>query len=220
MTDLAIELEWWRGDPGGYRLVERTRRAGGTLLSGLADRQERLIVYDGGELRPYHPLAEFRTLFSVFANKARNADGVLEFIGLFGPLTDGSHKRGEDVAGCIEHANAMWRWIEAERRVGGQLPQLIGQGISFGKVKTVLTVDPLTKAPRVRLTAESLRSALWLQLAQALSKGLPLQQCEYCGTLFETGPGSGRRLNAKFCSDQHRIAFNSRKRTVNPPLPA
>jgi hypothetical protein len=219
MADLAIELEWWR-DPGGYRLVERTRRAGGTFLSGLADTQERLIVRGGGELRPYHPLAEFPGLFSVFANKARNADGVLEFIGLFGPLTEGGLKRGEDVARCIEHANAMWRWIDAGRGAGGQLPQLIGQGINFGKVKTVLTVNPLTRAPRVRLTAESLRSALWLQLAQALSRGLPLQLCEYCGTLFESGPGSGRRLDAKFCSDQHRIAFNSRKRTVNPPLPA
>jgi len=30
---------------------------------------------------------------------------------------------------------------------------------------------------------------------------------------FEAGRGTGRRLDAKFCSDEHRIAFNSLKRS-------
>ena len=87
------------------------------------------------------------------------------------------------------------------------------EGIRLSRIDTVLTVDPITRAPRIRLTVDSLRAALWLQLGQALSKGVTVQQCQHCGSLFETGPGTGRRLDAKFCSDQHRIAFNSIKRS-------
>lgn len=37
--------------------------------------------------------------------------------------------------------------------------------------------------------------------------------CLHCGSYFQAGPGTDRRLDAKFCSDQHRKDFNSLKRT-------
>jgi hypothetical protein len=44
------------------------------------------------------------------------------------------------------------------------------------------------------------------------------QICELpsCRQVFEVGSSSGRRLDARFCSDSHRIEFNSRKRTKGP----
>ena len=58
-----------------------------------------------------------------------------------------------------------------------------------------------------------LLDALWLQLGQALTVSAKIRQCEHCGNWFEAGRGTGRRLDAKFCSDEHRIAFNSLKRS-------
>ena len=37
--------------------------------------------------------------------------------------------------------------------------------------------------------------------------------CLFCETVFKVGPGSGRRSDAVFCCDQHRIRYNSAKRT-------
>jgi len=37
--------------------------------------------------------------------------------------------------------------------------------------------------------------------------------CAHCGAMFEAGRGAGRRADAKFCSDEHRVAFNSLKRS-------
>jgi hypothetical protein len=38
-------------------------------------------------------------------------------------------------------------------------------------------------------------------------------QCVHCGTMFIAGAGTGRRLNAVFCCDEHRVRHNSLKRS-------
>jgi hypothetical protein len=62
-------------------------------------------------------------------------------------------------------------------------------------------------------TTNSLMNGLWLQLAGDVSGGAAFRSCARCGLLFETGPGTDRRADSRFCSDHHRIEFNSRKRT-------
>jgi hypothetical protein len=69
---------------------------------------------------------------------------------------------------------------------------------------------------RHTLTTNSLINGLWLQLASEVSGGAAFRLCERCGELFETGPRTGRRADSKFCSDAHRIEFNSRKRSKQP----
>jgi hypothetical protein len=219
MADLAIDLEWFR-DNKGYRLVDATPPEkpapyAGTLAIDLSEPQR--VVRQGGTLVPYRPLAEYGdVLFREFA-KVANPDGVLGFIERFGPLTPAGLdiEIGEDVPLVIQNAEIMHEWLDACRiEREAELPRMIGpEGILLGRIDTVLTVDPITQKPRIRLTVDSLRTALWLQLGQALSKGATVQQCRHCGSLFETGPGTARRLDAKFCSDQHRIAFNSLKRS-------
>jgi hypothetical protein len=65
------------------------------------------------------------------------------------------------------------------------------------------------------LTANSLMDGLWLQLAQKVSGEAKFRTCELpsCRQIFEVGSNSSRRADARFCSDAHRIEFNSRKRT-------
>jgi hypothetical protein len=38
-------------------------------------------------------------------------------------------------------------------------------------------------------------------------------KCPQCGTKFKTGYGTGRRLDAKFCCDEHSALWNSRARS-------
>jgi hypothetical protein len=73
--------------------------------------------------------------------------------------------------------------------------------------------DDIGRGFRVTFTANSLMDGLWLQLAANISGGAAFRSCARCGELFETGPGTGRRADSRFCSDAHRIEFNSRKRS-------
>lgn len=43
--------------------------------------------------------------------------------------------------------------------------------------------------------------------------GIKGKQCRHCNEWFEAGPGTGRRVDAEFCSDEHRIRFHSLART-------
>lgn len=40
------------------------------------------------------------------------------------------------------------------------------------------------------------------------------KNCEFCEQAFKTGPGTGRRLDAKFCCNEHKIAYHSARRKV------
>lgn len=55
-------------------------------------------------------------------------------------------------------------------------------------------------------------------IRQIMNRGLSalpgLSDCQHCHRAFEHGRGTGRRLDAKFCSDQCRISFNSLRRSV------
>ena len=59
---------------------------------------------------------------------------------------------------------------------------------------------PFTLSPRKTGTALRLRpSAVF-------------RQCKHCGEMFEAGPGTGRKFDALYCCDDHKIVFNSQKR--------
>ena len=46
-------------------------------------------------------------------------------------------------------------------------------------------------------------------------------KCRYCETVFLVGPGTGRRMDALFCCDEHRVRYNSLKRSkaIQAPTP-
>lgn len=73
----------------------------------------------------------------------------------------------------------------------------------------LLTADP---------SAEEWISA-WLGEITAIREPVT-RTCPYCGTVFPVGPGTGHKADAIFCSPDHRVAFNSLKRShpQEPPL--
>ena len=98
--------------------------------------------------------------------------------------------------------------------------QFLGaDGFRVGKLGAHIVFDRSTASTRVRLTAENLATALWLRLADVMASDLSLRRCQHCGRLFAGGKGTGRRLVAHFCSDEHRVLYHRQKNAAPPESP-
>jgi len=73
--------------------------------------------------------------------------------------------------------------------------------------------DPVTESPKWELRPSTLLDGLWLQFGQSVTRGAEIRGCAHCGNWFEAGRGTGRRAGSKFCSEEHKIAFHSLKRS-------
>ena len=60
--------------------------------------------------------------------------------------------------------------------------------------------------PRMLLKCSSLTNFMKMETAMAAMHGAKLATCERCGAVFLTGPLTGRRSHAKYCSDRCRVA--------------
>jgi len=185
-------------DKAGYRYVaaKPTLRPGQSLLDVPArDLEPERIVGRGGS-RIAKRLSEYPMLFTKFAKVSRREE-LLEFITEYGSLASKN-----EVGKLLDVASDM----KACLRDGRRNPPRWG----IADLKASLVKEGGT--PTVKFSPNTLLDALWLQLAEALSGGEKLRQCESCHSWFQVGR-SGRRLVARFCSDQCRIDFNSLKRS-------
>jgi hypothetical protein len=164
----------------------------------------------------YRPLAEYHELFPVFISDARSAEGLIRFVEKFGPLTNAGLDPGvgEEVPALLREAQLMRGLLEMRATRPQELVSRIGPGgMKLPGVQALVVADPVDGGLRLRLSPPDLLSALWMQLAQALGGGAKMRECMQCHEWFQVGAGTGRREDAKFCRDEHRIAFNSQKRT-------
>jgi hypothetical protein len=173
--------------------------------------------HDPKDFQHSQPLSKTDSLFKIFANIATTPQGVLDFVQRFGPLTEGGWdpKIGEDVNLVISNADHMRQLLRysSGNQKGLGLPLSRHQATRSSSIDAQVIWDSATKSPKWELRPRTLLDALWLQLGQALTAGAQIRQCEHCGDWFEAGRGTGRRLDAKFCCDEHRTAFNSLKRS-------
>ena len=191
-TTTMINFTWYR-DQKGYDFLPETSRCPARIIG------------KGGSQKPYRPLDEFPTLLRVFANIQKTPGGVLDFIEKFGPLTHNgiAGGKGEKIADVIDCAKLMEKRL---RQVSGRQDD-----IPLNNLGAHLVTD--REGTRLEFRPSTLIDALWLQLGQELSGGSRILRCMHCGQLFRAGPGTGRRADATFCSDEHRIEFNSLKRS-------
>lgn len=202
MAQLPIIDFAWTRDPKGYRFTD--------------SKPLRRLVRNGPD-RSSVPCPALRgEEFRIFASIATSDAGLLDFVERFGPLTwDGlDATRGDIVVLVMDNARAMRELLVAAAE--GHPPSSDGGPVYIGSNSTVragVVWDPATKSPRWHFRPNTLLDALWLQFGQAISRGAQLHACQHCGTWFEAGAGTGRRADARFCSDDHRITFNSLKRS-------
>jgi hypothetical protein len=222
MSDLVRDFEW-RRDGKGYRLEELSRPWKDLPLGVLqaidykGDPSAKPIVVrrKGGQLRVYRPLAEVDTLYLIFA-ALRTSEDVLNFVERFGSLTRFGEilHRGDFVPLVLDQAAIFRNWIGARSEKRAALAKRINQDLN--KISEGLNASLVVDAKgwvRLQVTPYDLLGGLWLQLALKLSGQTTVRACLHCGHWFEAGIRSGRRADAKFCSDEHRITFNSLKRT-------
>lgn len=60
--------------------------------------------------------------------------------------------------------------------------------------------------PRLTLQPQSLYGFMVMECAMIAAHGARSTSCQHCGDLFVTGPLTGRRSHAMFCSDRCRVA--------------
>jgi hypothetical protein len=192
------DFTWSRTPNGYYRLwndadVQRVGRSGGSV--------ETYKPLEGHE----NPLGQFASLES--------PETVLDFVRKFGPLTfEGmDESKGENVGTALQQARLMSQVLRAAKHEQYPLdmpeePTPISLAIKIGEAGL--------ERPFLKLEPRTLLDAIWLQLAQILAGDGEIRHCRYCGVWFAAGGRSGRRQDAKFCSDEHRIAFNNQRRTA------
>jgi hypothetical protein len=203
MPVLSFDFTWYR-DPKGYRLIPAkplALRKGQSIRDASPDDiQPARIVRNGGALQSYKPLVdEFlssRVVEEFMA--AASEQGMLKFVEKFGPLTrDGLRGKGEIVSALIDQAKDM------EEVIHGRII-----ATPLNKLNAAIISD--SNRLRLKVSPANLLDALWLQLAQSSRNSF--RRCLQCGKSFVIGSGL-RRTDAKFCSDDCRIAFNSLRRS-------
>ena len=179
------------------------------------------ILRAGGSLIPYRPVEMLDQIFNAYINTEPTPEGLLGFINRFGPLTRRGldENFGEPLDFAINNLKCTVSLIEAfgqtakadQRRA---VTKLLGaDGIELYGIKVRVLFDEQTQTLRTEQVAKDLTAALWLRLLEVQASDIVMRKCGHCGAWFTAGLGTGRHLNARFCTDEHRVAFNSLKRT-------
>jgi hypothetical protein len=219
-NELEVDLLWQK-DSKGYALEDHGKY-------GL------WIARRAGELVPIYPLRG-GFAFKAFSNVSTPKDlvefmncyGFLESVDSFGPsfvhvksgkpyaIKGAPEPSGEDVRDHLESAGFFREIIGAKplralsRGAGAWVENLGSDGI--GEIQMHFDKHGLLQ-PVLKPT--SLMSGLLWQLINSKRAGAQYRSCRYCGVIFQVGVGSGRRADAKFCSDEHKIIFHSGQRSV------
>ncbi len=196
--DITLRDFTWSRDPRGYRLsnesgVQRVCRS---------------------EVHPeaYRPF-EYENVLGEFGNMRQSPEGVLDFVRKFGPLTEEGmdESKGENVATALEQARLISQALRAAQNEHYPLDMPTEpRPISL----TVKIREPGSEGPLLNLKPKTLLDAIWLLMAQLVAGYGEIRHCLHCGIWFAAGGQSGRRQDAKYCSDEHRIAYNNERRAA------
>lgn len=229
MTQYVIDLEWIR-DRSGYELLDPLDTTPSLGRNGV--RRGSVIRRLYGQEVTYRPLALHDRLFVNFANEVRDPQTLLSFIRRFGPVTwAGRAKRdffqttfknkkdqeraaemlGDNVESCVEAAQQFWRILDHNKRQPKSIGKVLAPFFRSIELEPTLDLDP-QKGILLRLKPKDLLDGMKLLLVQDLTSGLQVKACLKCRQWFEVGAGKGRRKDAKFCCDEHRILYNSENR--------
>jgi hypothetical protein len=241
MANVILDLDWFRC-PKGNRIVRKAEifRASGYDPASYTD--EDWIVPNSDERVSFRPLDENDMICIAFA-ALRTSERLLEFINFYGPLTRTSPQWGDSIAVCLRWARRFYDLLSCKEdllsckekgskklaavfnsqireshvrsyeAVGETLPPDYAFGVLNQFIGTAdLVADPINGV-HLRITTDMLIGALWWQLGQKLSGGKNIRTCRHCGELFETGPGTGRHVDATFCCNSHKVRYFSLART-------
>jgi hypothetical protein len=159
---------------------------------------DRIVGLGGG--RRAVSLSQYPRLFTEFA-KLTTPQDLLAFVTKYGRLT--TERRGDEVQPLLDQAAQMKASLKPHPKIRPTIPMTnLRAWLATDKGRVSVKVGP-----------RRLLDALWLQLGHSLAGGDKWIECKGCGVWFPVGGTSGKRLVAKFHSDECRIRFNSLART-------
>jgi hypothetical protein len=222
---IAIDFEM-SVDANGYSLERGwiIGRGGAKRRMRLKDFPTLFLIF--AKVQTPEGLLDFVTKFGRLANDELKAP-----IKRGQKLTEDDVSRGDDVRTMLGNTRAMSVALETIGAHMGNLPTWQGGRVEYevpslgkgakvvggiplpGALTASLAPDPATGAWQLQLQPPCLLDAIWLQFGQALTSNAVLRSCGNCGKWFEAGVGSGRRADAKYCSDQCRVEHKSLERT-------
>ncbi|MBR0693285.1 hypothetical protein [Bradyrhizobium lablabi] len=238
MTALSLNLSWFK-DSKGYRIADYGKR--GARVVGNGGKLIPFRPLDGNDM-VYAAFASVKSRSSLlcfvehygllvkpaygvnvptsrgYSNSLGSVAYTMSADGNLTEIDSAPTMFGEDVDSHIETAGLFKKILQQSERGWARIPASLADSIADALGETALGEITLAanreRGFRMVFTATSLISGLWLQLGQKVSGQAKFQTCELpsCGQVFEVGSSSGRRADARFCSDSHRIEFNSRKR--------
>ena len=130
-------------------------------------------------------------------------------------------RRSAPALAHLPAAPTVWHHIQAARTNTEALLRTAGSGDSVAawlNIGPVLegyrsfawaptpTLPPNQELPQLTLRAKSLQGLMLMETAFVATNGARVTDCERCGKTFLTGPLTGRRSHAKYCSDRCRVA--------------
>jgi hypothetical protein len=218
-------------DPKGYQLV-RLEASGSSAAGGESPAGD-YVVGKGlpEEEREFIlPLNQRPDLYLVFARYVTDPESLLNFVHEHGQLmaTTAVQYRGDLVNHVLMEASVMrklhtammedrapdWDYLGDPKARPSK-----GEHVGYADIappsdlSAAIVWDAVKQRLFWKFRPRTLLDGLWLQCGQAISRGAEIRDCAQCGVWFEAGRGSGRRAGAKFCSEEHKIAFHSHKRS-------
>jgi hypothetical protein len=238
MSLISIDLDWLK-DSAGYQIVDYGKHGarivgnGGDLVPFRPLDGNELVFIAFAKVRSRTALLDFVGHYGLLKNPAygvrysigsssrrHSATAGVRFdpdTGQFSSVKSVPAMLGEDVDSHLETAALFQRAMNvgtgALRRslLRAKIEDALGE-IDSALGELSLVVDR-QRGFRPVLRATSLLGGIWLQLSQRLSGNSRFKSCKLCGQMFEVGIAGGRRLDAIFCSDKHRVDFNSLSRS-------
>jgi hypothetical protein len=225
MFDVLIDFEWFRNKKG-YRIVpfnslnRRWERSKGNDVNWIVPNgnQDDAIKY-----RPFGGGGDICTTFA----SVRSPHELLRFINVHGLLTWGgslitndpnfeNFPPGEPVPLGLAEAEMFRELLKLQalgnsRNIASHLESKIAGFVGGGQAGRVEILPDSERGIRLKVTPPTLLGAMWYQLALKLSDAV-LRMCPVCHRVFEVGRGTGRRGDAKFCCNEHKVEFFNRNR--------
>jgi hypothetical protein len=94
--------------------------------------------------------------------------------------------------------------------------------VSLARTKLSLSLQMIHDEPAriaLMMKVDGLDAFMRLEAAMVAINGARFTTCQHCGDAFLTGPLTGRRSHAKYCSDKHRVAAMRARRAAEEGQP-
>ena len=227
-TGFDLDFEWavdWEGY--NYSPSKKSKNKRKTLISEACDAPHSgFIQRKGGELRTYKPFVDYDDgMYLIVGHEPPSVDRCIALANQFGFLTGGRGFSGLEAAeGKYDHVEPLSDWFSMindiqpalglEKR-GGMLEhwRRVGEAtIATAQIVVKSSVDP-SAPPQIVFRPRNLKDAIYIQFAASvIDEDFNVKPCPSCGKLFATGISSGRRADAKFCSDKCRVSMHRSKK--------